>query len=154
MWPTLRSMGKAVIHGPDGGERHAAGASVIIIKATAAETDGSFFLSETEIEPGFPGPPLHRHERLHDMFYILDGVLTMQVGAEAHELTAGTFVCIPPGTAHTFRNTSAEPARFLNFNTPAGWEDYMRDLGKAASDGPLTAEIIGQIASRYDFQAV
>lgn len=144
-----------VIHGPGEGERHAAGGgSAIVIKATAADTAGSFFLSETIIEPAFPGPPLHRHERLHDMFYVLDGVLTMQLGAETHEITAGTFVCVPPGVAHTFSNPSAEPVRFLNFNTPAGWEDYMRDLGKAAAAGPLTPEVIGRIASRYDFQAV
>ncbi|MBV8734430.1 MAG: hypothetical protein JO120_06600, partial [Solirubrobacterales bacterium] len=44
--------------------------------------------------------------------------------------------------------------RFLNFNTPAGWENYMRDLGEAAKAGPLTPDVIGRIASRYDFQSV
>jgi hypothetical protein len=44
--------------------------------------------------------------------------------------------------------------RSLNLNTPAGWENYMRDLGRAAADGPLSTERIGQIASRYDFRAV
>ena len=39
------------------GERYPAGAdSRIVIKATGEETAGSFFLSETTIEPGFPGP--------------------------------------------------------------------------------------------------
>jgi hypothetical protein len=42
----------------------------------------------------------------------------------------------------------------LNFNTPAGWENYMRDLADAAKAGPLTRAMIGQIASRYDFRAV
>jgi hypothetical protein len=28
----------------------------------------------------------------------------------------------------------------------------MRDLGEAAKSGPLTPEIIGRIAARYDFQ--
>jgi quercetin dioxygenase-like cupin family protein len=148
-------MADAVIHMPGQGEPHSAGgSSTIVIKATGAETAGSFFLSETTIDPGFPGPPLHRHERLHDMFYVLDGVLTMQVADELHELGPGTFVCVPPGVSHTFRNASERPARFLNFNTPAGWEGYMRDLGEAGKAGPLTAEVIGRIASRYDFQVV
>lgn len=150
-----KSMGDAVIHPPGSGERHGVGGgSAIVIKATGADTAGSFFLSETTIEPGFPGPPPHRHERLHDMFYVLDGVLTMRVGEETHQIEAGTFVCVPPGVTHTFSNTSERPARFLNFNTPAGWENYMRDLGQAAAAGPLTADVIGRIASRYDFHAV
>jgi quercetin dioxygenase-like cupin family protein len=145
----------AVVHGPGQGERHGAGGnSAVIIKASGEETDGSFFLSETTIDPGFPGPPPHRHERLHDMFYVLDGVLTMRLGDETHQIGPGTFVCVPPGVTHAFSNTSESPVRFLNFNTPAGWENYMRDLGEAAKAGPLTPEVIGRVASRYDFHAV
>jgi len=145
----------AVVHRPGEGERHAAGGnSAIIIKAGGTDTDGSFFLSETTIEPGFPGPPLHRHEQLHDMFYVLDGVLTMRLGDEKQEIGPGTFVCVPPGVIHTFSNTSDAPVRFLNLNTPAGWENYMRELGEAAKSGPLTAEVIGRIASHYDFHRV
>lgn len=143
----------AVIHKPGQGERHAAGSSSeVVIKATGADTAGSFFLGETVVGPGFPGPPLHRHEALHDMFYVLDGTLNLQVEKRDHELEPGTFACIPPGVAHTFRNAGEAPVRFLNFNTPAGWEDYMRDLAEAARSGPLTPEAIGRIASRYDFQ--
>jgi quercetin dioxygenase-like cupin family protein len=148
-------MGEAVIHRPGEGERRAAGgSSAIVIKAGGDDTAGSFFLSETTIDPGFPGPPLHSHERLHDMFYVLDGVLTMRLGDQTHELGAGTFVCVPPGVTHTFGNASDAPVRFLNFNTPAGWENYMRELGEAANAGPLTPDVIGRIASHYDFQAV
>ena len=146
------AMAEAVIHPPGDGERHGAGGgAVIVIKATGADTAGSLFLSETTIEPGFPGPPPHRHERLHDMFYVLEGALTMLVGEETRQVTAGTFVCVPPGVRHTFSNPSEHPVRFLNFNTPGGWENYMRDLGEAAKTGPLTAEVMGRIASRYDF---
>ena len=125
-----------------------------MIKATGEETGGAFFLSETTLEPGFPGPPLHRHERLVDMFYVLEGVLTFRLGDEKHELAPGTFACVPPGVAHTFSNPSSEPVRFLNFNTPAGWENYMRELAEAARSGPLTPEAIGRVASRYDFHSV
>jgi mannose-6-phosphate isomerase-like protein (cupin superfamily) len=148
-------MGDAVIHGPGAGERHGAGGdSVIVIKAAGSDTAGSFFLSETTIDPGFPGPPPHRHEKLHDMFYVLDGALTMRVADQIRQFEAGTFVCVPPGVTHTFSNTSERPVRFLNFNTPAGWEGYMRELGEAAKTGPLTAAVIGRIASRYDFQVL
>lgn len=145
----------AVIHGPGDGERHeAGGGSAIVIKATGVDTAGSFFLSETVIAAGFQGPPPHRHEQLHDMFYVLEGVLTVLAGEETHQLPPGTFVCVPPGVTHTFSNTSDQPVRFLNFNTPAGWENYMRDLGQAAQAGPLTSDVMGRIASQYDFHIV
>ncbi len=86
------------------------------------------------------------------MFYVLEGVLTMRLGEETHEVQAGSFVCVPPGTVHTFSNPNASPVRFLNMNTPAGFEHYMRELGEAAKSGPLTPEVMGPIASRYDFE--
>lgn len=149
------SMSGAIIHGSGDGEHHGAGpGSDIVIKAAGADTGGSFFLSETTIASGFAGPPLHRHEQLHDMFYVLEGSLTMQINETTHVLDEGSFVCVPPGVAHTFSNPGSHPVRFLNFNTPAGWEHYMRELGAAAKSGALTREAIGRIAGRHDFQAL
>jgi quercetin dioxygenase-like cupin family protein len=142
---------KAIVHRHGEGEHQSAGGSEIVIKATGEETGGTFFLSESTLAPGFPGPPPHRHERLVDMFYVLDGVLTVRLGEETHRLETGSFVCVPPGVVHTFSNPTDRPVRFLNFNTPAGWENYMRDLAAAAKAGPLTPEAIGRVASRYDF---
>lgn len=132
------------------------GPSRLELKATSENTDGKFFLSESTIGPGFPGPPLHVHETLHDMFYVLEGTLTVRLGDEKLEAKPGTFVCVPPGTPHTFSNRSEEPVRFLNFNVPGGFERYMRDLAAAMKErgGPLEPAEIGAIAARYDFRPV
>lgn len=145
---------EAVVHGPGEGERHAAGPAQIVIKATGEDTGGSFFLSESILAPGFAGPPPHRHQKLHDMFYVLEGTLTLRLGEDTQAAGPGTFVCVPPGVVHTFRNDSEGPVRLLNFNTPAGWEHYMRDVAAASQEGPLTSEVIGRVASRYDFEFV
>ncbi|HEV8152651.1 MAG TPA: cupin domain-containing protein [Solirubrobacteraceae bacterium] len=142
---------EATVHRPGEGEK-IGGTTTVTIKATGEETGGSFYLGETVIEPGFPGPPPHRHRRLHDMFYVLDGTLTLRLGDETLELGPGSFVCVPPGVVHTFSNPGDAPVRLLNFNTPAGWEHYMRDLGAALAAGTPTPQEIGQIASRYDFE--
>src|ERR1700753_1938086 len=141
----------AVVHEQGEGERHAIGGSEGLVKAPGEDTGGSFFLSETTSEPGFPGPPLHVHDRLHDMFYVLEGLLTVELDGARRELAPGSFVCVPPGVAHTFSNPGAEPVRFLNFNTPAGWEIYMRELAAAAQTGPLTRRrrAIGAVAARH-----
>ncbi len=107
------------------------------VKATGEETNDSFYLGEVVIAPGFPGPPPHRHQRVHNpvFFYALDRTLGMRLGDETLELEPGSFVCVPPGVVHTFSNQSDAPVRVLNFNTPAGWENYMRDLAAALASG-------------------
>jgi quercetin dioxygenase-like cupin family protein len=62
------------------------------------------------------------------MFYVLEGTLTMRLGVETTELPTGSFVCVPPGVVPAFSNPGETPVRFLNFNTPVGWENYMHDL--------------------------
>ncbi len=76
------------------------------------------------------------------------------IKAGGEETGGSFFLSETTGVTHTFINTSDAPVRFLNFNTPAGWENYMRDLGAAAKSGPLTPEVIGRVAARYDFHAV
>jgi mannose-6-phosphate isomerase-like protein (cupin superfamily) len=126
------------------------------LKATSESTDGGFFLAETVVGAGYPGPPLHVHHELTDMFYVLEGTLTFQIGEQTVEGPPGTFVCAPPGVRHTFSNPSSEPARFLNFNVPGGFETYMRELAAAWTEngGPPDPATIGAIASRHDVEVV
>jgi mannose-6-phosphate isomerase-like protein (cupin superfamily) len=142
---------EATVHLPGEGEQ-IGGPTAVTIKATGAETNDSFYLGEAVVAAAFPGPPPHFHERLHDMFYVLDGTLTMRLGDETTELPTGSFVCVPPGVVHTFSNPYKTAVRFLNFTTPAGWEKYMRDLAAALATGAPSQEEIGEIASRYDFR--
>jgi mannose-6-phosphate isomerase-like protein (cupin superfamily) len=150
-----RPLSDAVVQGPGEGELIEVARSSLLIKGTAEGTDGQVFLSDSTVQAGFPGPPPHVHRELHDLFYVLDGTLTLRDGDESVAASPGTFACFPPGAVHTFANESDEPVRFLNFNTPAGWEQYMRDLGAAfAGDRPPTSEEVARIASRYDFHPV
>ena len=142
--------GKAVLHGPGEGERHGAGATKILIKATADDTAGSFYLAESVIPPGFPGPPPHVHDHLHDMFYVLEGTLTVRVGDETMELPAGSFAAVPPGTVHTFSNPTGETVRMLNMNTPGGFEGFLLDMTELWRNGPPDQAAVDELTSRYD----
>ena len=142
----------AVFHEPGEGERLDAGATEIVIKATGEDTGGTFFLAESTIPPGFPGPPPHTHETLTDMFYVLEGTMTFHLGGVLRTAGPGTFVCVAPREVHTFSNATDQPVRFLNLSTPSGWERYMRELAAAGRQGPLTPATIGEIASRHDFR--
>ena len=149
-------MTEPTLHLPGEGENFATGGSSFSLKVTSESTDGGLFLVETVVEPGFAGPPLHIHHTLTDMFYVLEGVLTFRIGDDTVEGPPGTFVCAPPGVRHTFSNPSSEPARFLNFSVPGGFETYIRELAQAWSENgsPPDPARVGEIASRHDVEVV
>ena len=74
---------------------------------------------------------------------MLEGTLTVRLGQEEHEATAGWLGGVPPGNMHTVSNPSAEPVRFLNLSTPSGLERYLRELAADPSD-------FANIAARHD----
>jgi quercetin dioxygenase-like cupin family protein len=142
----------SVVHNPGGGEELSIGGSSLFIKADSAATDGTFAMTETTLEPGFPGPPPHFHEAFNDVFYVLDGTVTVRVGDEVHELGPGGFACITPGTVHTFSNATEVPARVLNLSIPGGFEGYLRDMAAAMEGGGFEPAVAAEIAQRYDFK--
>lgn len=143
--------GDGTVLGPGEGTTYAVGTATSVFKATRESTAGSFSLAEVTIRPGTSGPPPHSHRQLLDSFYVLTGTLTVLLGDEEVEAGPGTYACAPPGVVHTFANRSSEPVRFLNLNTPGGWEDYIRDLAAAAPAGrPPDPRLTGEILARHD----
>jgi mannose-6-phosphate isomerase-like protein (cupin superfamily) len=82
--------------------------------------------------PGRAGADLHIHRRHTDIFYVLEGELTVRLGLQDERVTvpAGRFAVVPPLVVHGFRNGSeAAEVRYLNFHAPGtGFADYMRGL--------------------------
>jgi quercetin dioxygenase-like cupin family protein len=80
---------------------------------------------------GRDGADLHVH-RLHtDVFYVLEGELTVRLGPDDEQVTvrAGTLARVPPLVVHGFRNASDADVRYLNFHAPGtGFAGYMRGL--------------------------
>ena len=66
----------------------------------------------------------HVHDEEDDAFYILEGEMTFFFGDEDEEAVAppGTFVLVPPGVRHGFRNPGPGPVRMLNVHAPAGFD--------------------------------
>jgi mannose-6-phosphate isomerase-like protein (cupin superfamily) len=89
--------------------------------ARSADTP-RFNLAVIEIGAGRGGPPPHRHRDEDDSFYILSGELTLTLEGEDVAAGPGTFVLVPPGVEHTFRNDGDEPVRMVNVHAPAGFD--------------------------------
>ena len=92
------------------------------------------------------GPPLHVHREQDDTFYVLEGVLAVQVGDEVFDLGPGDFATVPPGVPHTFDNIRKDqpPVKVCNLMTPGGLDAQFRDmslLGEAAGDPAKVAPL-------------
>jgi mannose-6-phosphate isomerase-like protein (cupin superfamily) len=77
------------------------------------------------------GADLHVHRRHTDLFYVLEGELTVGLGAgdEGAVVPPGTLARVPPLVVHGFRNGSDAEVRYLNFHAPGqGFADYLRAL--------------------------
>ena len=90
------------------------------------------FLARTADTPRFtfgiieiaPGRVLeaHVHAEEDDAFYILEGELTVALASGDVPAPPGTFVLVPPGVEHGFRNDGRTVVRMLNLHAPAGFD--------------------------------
>ena len=81
-----------------------------------------FTFAIIEIQPGRHGPESHVHVDEDDSFYILSGEMIFEAAGEEVVASPGTFVLVPPGVEHTFRNDGEVPVRMLNIHAPAGFD--------------------------------
>ena len=87
------------------------------------QSGGRIAVMENRVGVGFAGPRLHHHD-FDELFYVLDGELTFQLGDEVFTRRAGELAFAPRGVHHTFANHSGAEARTLIVCTPAGFERY------------------------------
>ena len=117
------------------------------------QTGGGFFAIEVEVAPGGGPPPLHTHPAA-ELFWTLEGELTYfrdDVG-EVTEITGGpgTSAFIPGGVAHTYRNFSDAPARYLAvLSPPEGMQEFLLEAGVAPGDPLRSPEEVLAIGERF-----
>ena len=110
---------KAMIYGA--GDEYA-------LLATGQHTDGNYFFVEATVPPG-GGPPTHIQTREEEGFYVLDGELVFWASGQRVEAGPGTFINIPKGVPHSFKNESDRTARMVFFFVPAGIEAMFEKMG-------------------------
>jgi mannose-6-phosphate isomerase-like protein (cupin superfamily) len=93
--------------------------------------DDALHATWSRFGPHREGADPHVHRDHTDLFYVLDGELTVLLGPEARPVAvpAGTLVRVPPLVVHGFRNGSDADVRYLNLHAPGqGFADFMRGL--------------------------
>jgi mannose-6-phosphate isomerase-like protein (cupin superfamily) len=78
-------------------------------------------LAEARLPAGGATTP-HDHPRTEEIYYILEGHGSMQLGIEIRAVGPGDAIAIPPGARHQIRNTGSVVLKFLCCCAPA-YED-------------------------------
>jgi quercetin dioxygenase-like cupin family protein len=144
---------EAIACDPGGGRRIQLLGGELLFKLDSEQAGGHLAVDEMTLPAGFDGPPPHRHRRMVDNFFVLDGVLTVRLDDQTATLGPGDFASVPPGAVHTFRNASDAPVRLLNLFAPAGLERYLAEMAEAVGAGrEITPAVMAEYASRYDFE--
>ena len=154
----LANMGIAVSQGQGNG--YWVLGDLYTFKITGKETNGAFTVIEQVIQPQ-SGPPPHVHHREDEAFYILEGRFSFQHGDKQTVLEAGSFVYIPRGMLHTFRNIDNRQGRMLVTITPAGLEEFFYSIGTPATDlhsppafDPGIIDKLMQLAGTYKMEII
>ena len=101
------------------------GTMTAIFKADENETNNKYSVSEWWLQPNSDGPGAHKHEDNDEVFYVLEGSISLLIGEEWIVADKGAFLRIPAKTMHDFKNQTDQKAGMLNFFIPGGFERDM-----------------------------
>ncbi len=91
------------------------------------DTDGRYCLIDMLVPPG-GGPGPHRHD-FEESFIILEGEIEATFRDAKSVVRAGETVNIPANAPHQFHNVSDKPVRLLCLCSPAGQEEFFKEVG-------------------------
>ena len=97
------------------------------ILVAGKDTAGRYCLIDMHIPPG-GGPPPHRHD-FEEMFSVLEGEIEATFRGKKTVVRAGETINIPANAPHQFQNKSERPARLLCLCSPAGQEEFFKEVG-------------------------
>ncbi len=124
--------------------------ATMVFKALSGRVSGDYIVGEFTAEAGFAGPRPHVHRKHEELFYVLEGEFDFFVGDRSVRLGPGSFVNVPPGVVHDFRNPGVLPARWLGIASPGGLDRYFEEAMTLVAEGRLSDEALRELRLRYD----
>ena len=119
---------------------------------TGEQSNGSIAAFELTV-PGSQRllAPAHSHNHYEETMYGIEGVLTLTVDGQRHDIGPGQALCIPRGAVHRFDNSTAETAKVLCMVTPAaiGPEYFREAFAIFGADGPPDRAWIMDLMRRF-----
>src|SRR5829696_8108164 len=144
----MKTMAPKIV-GPRDGKAGFLGSIGVRFMIDGAEASDRFSLVEHPMSPRALAAPLHLHTREDEYSYVLEGRMGALLGDDVVEAGPGDLVHKPRNQWHTFWNAGDETCRILEIISPAGFEQFFRELD--ALGGALNAdpEALAQLNERY-----
>jgi quercetin dioxygenase-like cupin family protein len=140
------------ILGPTDGESVSLLALGVRFMIDGEKTGGAFSLVEHPMPARSLGAPVHTHRNEDEYSYVLQGRVGVMLGEDVIEAGPGELVFKPRGVPHAFWNAGEEPARLLEIISPAGFENYFRELAPLLAAPERDEEAIGEVVARYELE--
>ena len=99
-------------------------------KFAVKDDSGKDWKSEEVALPGLGVAGVAGASDEDDVFYVLAGTMSVMVGTEWNEATAGSFVLVPGNVVHDFQNRGSERAGMLNVSAPGNFEEAMPGIAQ------------------------
>ena len=100
-----------------------------LFKADEFEMESRYSISEWWLEPHTQGPGAHSHPK-DDVFYVIEGTMSVLVGDAWTHATRGSFILVPGGVTHDFENRGDIRAGVLNLSIPGSFESHMPGIAQ------------------------
>jgi quercetin dioxygenase-like cupin family protein len=120
----------------------------VVFKIDAADSGGAISIVEHPFEVGALVPP-HVHTLEDEFSIVLEGEIGFRSEDQEVVLGPGGYIVKPRGEVHAMWNAGSVPARMIEVISPAGFENFFKEMTEMTSTGPPAPEAIGELAGRY-----
>lgn len=119
----------------------------IFVKTAGQLADGRVSMVEDTMKPGFH-LGRHHHKKMTEIFYVLEGEITLIFDDETIVASTGTTINIPPNVWHEAKSKNG--ARMLSIFSPAGFEDYLAEMKTLTNEQFADEAFMQALNEKYD----
>jgi len=142
----------AKIVGPQDGKAGFLGSIGVRFMIDGIEAGDRFSLVEHPMGPRALAAPLHLHTREDEYSYVVKGRMGALLGDDVVYAEVGDLVHKPRNQWHTFWNAGDEPCYILEIISPAGFEDFFKELSDMGGVANASPETLGELNARYGLE--
>lgn len=139
------------IVGPGEGRTGDLGSIGVVFKLWGKDTGGALSVVEHPFPVGALVPP-HLHTREDEYSIVTEGEIGFRSGDREVVLGPGGYITKPRGELHTMWNAGKQPARMIEVISPAGFENFFRDVTDLTAVGPPDLDAIAALADTYGLE--
>lgn len=120
----------------------------VVFKIGGADTGGALSIVEHPFDVGALVPP-HVHTVEDEISIVVEGEIGFRSEDQEVVLGPGGYIVKPRGQVHAMWNAGTTPARMIEVISPAGFEQFFRELSDMTATGAFDLGATDELARRY-----